>query len=344
MLHRAFCITLLAGSFTLASAQQPGGIPQNIGIPGHDMHSLESGFTSELSGTVRTFDGKAVQNARIEVTNTMNGEVVGTAYTSQNGSFDITNIPNGTYQVTAVSGLDEAHDRVDLRAGGGQLNLQLPRPDADADAGNQQSVSVAAMKVPSKAREAFHKAQSAVEHQKLDDAQKYVVEALTIYPQYSEALSLRGVLKLDANNAEGAIEDLDHAIKADAGNTMAYIALGAAFNTAGRYDEAIRTIERGVSLAPNSWQAYFEMGKAYVGKGDFQNALQQLNKSQALNKKEYPPLHLVRAHALLGMKNYPEAMAELQWYLDKDPGGSNAAEVRETLDRVRAFAATSPSK
>ena len=342
MLHRAFCITLLAGSFTFAFAQYP--TTPSLGVPSHDGHDMEGMVATELSGNVRTFDGKPVQNARIEVTNLMTGEVVGTAYTSQNGSFDITNMANGTYEVTAVSGLDEAHERVDLRSGGAQLNMQFPRPDADANAGNQQSVSVAAMKVPSKARDAFRKAQSAVEHEKLDDAQKYIAEALKIYPEYSEALAMRGILKLDANNTAGAVEDLDHAIKADAGNTMAYLALGAAFNTMSRYDDAIRTIERGVSLAPNSWQAYFEMAKAYVGKGDFDHAIQQLNKSQALNKKDYPPLHLVRAHALLGLKDYPEAMAELQWYLDKDPGGSNAAEVRETLDKVRAFAATAPQK
>jgi Flp pilus assembly protein TadD len=342
MLHRAFCIILLAGSFTFAFAQLPGNTPQPFGTPGRDTHGMDRPFASELSGSVRTFDGKPVQNARIEVTNTMTGEVVATAYTSQNGSFDITNIPNGNYQVTAVSGLDEAHDRVDLRTGGAQLSLQLPRPDADTGAGNQQSVSVAAMRVPSKARQAFRKAQSAVERQKVDEAQKYVAEALAIYPAYSEALALRGVLKLDANNAQAAVDDLDHAIKADAGNSMAYLALGAAFNSLSRYDDAIRTIERGITLSPDSWQAYFEMAKAYVGKGDFETALKQLDKSQELNKKDYPMLHLVRAHALLGLKDYPEAMAELQWYLDKDPGGSNAAEVRETLDKVRAFAAPSP--
>jgi tetratricopeptide (TPR) repeat protein len=341
MFYRAFCIILLAGSITYALAQH--SVPQPMGMPGHDESGMGLGISAELSGSVRTFDGKPVQNARVEVTDVMTGEVIGTAYTNQNGSFDITNIANGSYDVRAVSGLDEARERIDLRSSA-EVNLHFARPDADTAAGTQQSVSVAAMKVPSKARDAFHKAQSAVTHEKFDEAEKHIAEALAIYPQYSEALALRGVLKLEANNGPGAIDDLDHAVKADPGNAMAYLALGAAFNTMSRYDDAIRTIERGVALTPNSWQAYFEMGKAYVGKGDFEKALAELNKSQELNKKDYAPLHLVRAHALLGMKNYPEAMAELQWYLDKDPGGSEAAEVRHTLDKVRAYAATAPTK
>lgn len=343
MLHRASCILLLAGSFTFAFAQRPNSGP-NFGMPSHDAHGIDEAAAISLNGSVRTFDGKPVQDARIEVINVMTGEVVGTAYTNPRGSFDITNIRNGNYEVSAVAGLNEARERVDLRNGGASISMTFPRPDADTAVGNRSSVSVAAMKVPSKARDAFKKAQSAVEDQKLDVAQKRIAEALAIYPEYSEALALRGILKLDANNAEGAVDDLDHAIKADAGNPLAYLALGAAYNSMRRYDDAIRSIDRGIALSPRSWQAYFEMGKAYLGKGDFEAALRQLNKSQGLDKKDYPPLHLVRAHALLGMKNYPEAMAELQWYLDKDPGGAQASEVRQTLDKVRAFAATTPNK
>jgi regulator of sirC expression with transglutaminase-like and TPR domain len=50
-------------------------------------------------------------------------------------------------------------------------------------------------------------------------------------------------------------------------------------------------------------------------------------------------MHLVRAHIYLSQKNYPEAMTELEAYLQKAPQDANAAQARKTLDQVRAFAA-----
>jgi len=57
---------------------------------------------------------------------------------------------------------------------------------------------------PEKARKAFHNAESAIKKQKLDDAEKHLAEALSIYPKYSEALTLRGILKLDAGQLDAA--------------------------------------------------------------------------------------------------------------------------------------------
>jgi regulator of sirC expression with transglutaminase-like and TPR domain len=82
------------------------------------------------------------------------------------------------------------------------------------------------------------------------------------------------------------------------------------------------------------------MAKSYVGKADYEHALQQLTKAQALTPTEYAPIHLVRAHVMLALKNYSNAMDELQAFLTlapKDPS-SNAA--RETLEKVKAFTAT----
>ena len=37
-------------------------------------------------------------------------------------------------------------------------------------------------------------------------------------------------------------------------------------------------------------------------------------------------------------------MAELQWYLQKAPAGRTSDNARQTLEKVRAFAATAPAK
>ena len=115
---------------------------------------------------------------------------------------------------------------------------------------------------------------------------------------------------------------------------------GAAQNQTSKFDDAVRTLQRGISLNPASWQAYFEMGKAFVGKGDFPTAIRNLDQAQQMAPATYAPLHLVKAHALLGMKNYTDAMAELEKYLEKDPNGQSSVQARQTLEKVRAFVAT----
>jgi uncharacterized protein HemY len=338
MLHRTIAVTILLSlSLAPAFAQRARS---GTGFPTTQSDDDVATATG-LSGSVRTGDNKPAADVRIEVVNTANGQSSGDAYTRQDGTFDISNIPNGSYEVRAVMGLQEAHERVDVRGGSGNVNLRFATPEG-ADAGGRDSVSVAQLKVPGKARDAFKKARAAMGKQKLDEASKYVEEALAAYPEYSDALTLRGVLKLDAGKGTAALEDLDHAIKADSSNAMAYVAMGATYNSLEKYDDALRILDRGSSLGPAAWQAYFEMGKAFLGKGSYDAALRQLNKAEDLGPKDYVVIHLVKAHALLGMKNYSEAMAELQWYLDKAPADQQSAEARQTLEKVRSFAAVNP--
>ena len=85
------------------------------------------------------------------------------------------------------------------------------------------------------------------------------------------------------------------------------------------------------------------MGKSFLAKGNYQAALQQFDKTQQL-QPQYTLVHLVKAHAMLGLKNYTNAMAELETYLEHEPKGSQSEQARETLGKVRAFAAANNLK
>ncbi len=294
-----------------------------------------------VSGTVRAFDGHPVANARVEVLSLRDGSSAGYAYTSPSGSFEIDDIADGAYEIVAVLGIGETRERVEIVAGSPEtLSLRLP-PTENADAGNRDSVSVAELKVPEKARDAFKKAQAALDKREIQKATEYVGEALVNYPKYAAAMALRGILKLDAQQFEPAKQDLESAIQMDPNYAMSYIALGATYNVLARYEDAIRTLDHGIALSPRSWQGYFEMSKALLGKGDYQTALHQLDKTEGLAPKNYAPIHLVRAHALLGLKNYDAATLELETYLQNAPKGANAEDAQHTLDKVKAFRASS---
>jgi Tfp pilus assembly protein PilF len=346
---RVIVLSLIFFTFNLyLSAQRMGMGPQSSqspfsnqgtqaamnarGNPGH-------GDSRSLSGVVRDTQNHGLKDVRVEVTDP-NGSAVGSAYTNAAGRFEFSNLPSGTYTVVATSGLEQASERVDLTSFSNTVNVRLNGPGQPVDGVTGNSISIAQYRVPAKAREAYRKAHEDVEKGKMDDAGKHLTKALELCPNYADALTLRGVLELNQRDPQAAIADLDKAIKADGNYAMAYMVMGSALNMQSKFDEAIRTLQHGETLAPNYWQAYFEMGKSYIGKADYPSALRQLERAESLAPADYPLISLLRAHTLLAMKQFPEAMTALQAYLAKDPQGPNSEQAHKMLEQARAYVAS----
>jgi uncharacterized protein HemY len=297
--------------------------------------------TCNLSGFVRDSNGKPVKDARIEVQSRENGQIVSSGYANPGGSFQISNLPTGNYELVVTAGLAESRQPLSLEGSDQEVAISLPTHNSGANTGGKDSVSVAQLRVPERARNLFHKAQDAARKQNVADANKYVDEALQVYPYYADAMTMRGILKLDANHYNEASQDLEQAIQFDPNYPLAYIALGASYNLMSHWDDALRVLNRGTTLNPDSWQAYFEMGKSFLGKGDYPAALHQFDKTQQI-QPQYALVHLVKAHAMLAMKDYANATTELEAYLKNEPNGSQSAQARETLDKLRSVASYNP--
>lgn len=299
-------------------------------------------FITDGSLTVTVHDGKnaPVADAHVDVRCSMGNQGSVSGYTNRAGMFEASGVPNGTCEIVVQKGLDQVTERTDVGAGVGMVLVRLDANErADAEAGNNATVSLAQYKVPKKARDQFNKAREAVDARKLNDAGKYLAKALEIHPEYAEALTLRGLMKLEAKQTDAALEDFDHAIKADGAYSFAYLAMGAAYNSAQKFDDALRVLDRGVALAPQSWQGYFEIGKAQIGKGEYAASIRALDKAQEMSANKYPLVHLVKAHAMLALKQYPDAMGELQAFVDQAPMAPQVGAARETLEQVKAFVA-----
>jgi len=292
-----------------------------------------------ISGTVQDTQNSGLKDVRVELTDS-SGALVGSAYTNLSGRFEFTRLVPGTYTVVATSGLQQASERVDARNFSNTVNVRLPGVGKPTDGVEGNSISIAQYRVPAKAREAYRKAHEAVEKDKMDDARKHLTKALELCPNYAEALTLRGVLALNQQDSQSAIADVDKAIQADGNYAMAYMVMGSALNMQSKFDEAIRSLQRGQTLAPNYWQGYFELGKSYIGKADYPSALRQLERAQSLAPADYPLISLLRAHALLAMKQFPEAMTALQAYLQKEPQGPNSDQARKMLEQARSYVAS----
>jgi Tfp pilus assembly protein PilF len=309
-----------------------------------------SGLLGQFNGSVRNAfdggtvtvtvvgpDGRMAANIRVEIVTLAMRKTVALGHTNATGNTEFSNVPVGSYEVIASRGVDQTTERLEVQGTLGMVTVRL-NGDGSAEAGDSTSVSVAQFKVPGKARNHLKKAQKAFDKRALEKAREQVEKALAIHSTYAEALTLRGILNLDQHLNDAAIADFDAAIKIDPGYSLAYFAMGATLNRLHRFDAALQTLERGVALSPQSWQGYFEIAKAQIGKSDYQKALKSLDKAQSLLRDKYPPVHLVKGHALLALKQYGDAMIELQAFLDEAPQAPQSEAARQMLEQARAFA------
>ena len=180
------------------------------------------------------------------------------------------------------------------------------------------------------------KAREACAGGKFDDAQKLLERALQIYPQFAEALTLRGLLQLRANHIDQGRQDFEQAIQYDPTYGPAYVALGAAYNAQAHYDDALRTLELGTAISPLAWQGYYEMARASIGKGFYDKGLQFADRAEQLNGNHLAAIHLLKAYAMIPLKFYSRAKEELQAYLQHEPRGGNAEQARHLLAQLNA--------
>lgn len=315
-------------------AQRPGFDPGSS-MP-HSPFGSPARENGNITGSVQDMQNNPLKDVRVELTSS-NGVVVNSTYTSASGSFEFAHVQQGNYTIVATAGLQQSTERVEVGGFTTIVGMHIQTSNKPQDGVNGSAISVAQYKVPGKARDEYRKAREAMEKEKLEDAAKHLAKALEICPKYADALTLRAVLELNQHNSDAAMTDLDNAVKADANYAMAYLVMGSALNMQSKFDEALRALQRGESLAPNLWQAQFEMGKSYIGKSDYAAALGHLQRAQALAPREYALIYLLQAHALLAMKQYPEAMSALQVYLQKEPQGPNREEAQKMLEKAQAF-------
>ncbi len=346
MSHRTILLLTLLLSTTLTLAQSQGsvmGIPPNSA--GRNNRNLSPRgtlpATGVISGSVRTIDDRPIADAKIEVRAADSGSVLGSVYSNPAGGFEIDNLPAGEYEVVARSGLAETREHVDVQGLKSFVTLRLaPNSASDAAGTDSSTVSVAQMQVPEKARKAFDKGREAFAKGKLNTARSQVEAALQIDPDYADALMLRGLLSLNAGEYEAGRVDLEKAVQRDPHDGMAFVVLGSAYNALHRYDDALRVLDRGESLVPNSWQVYFERATALVARGQYEAGLSDLARASEFAPRDFPAMHLVKANALIGIKDYTDAQTELETFLQTGPEGSSAEEARQIIRQIQALTAT----
>ncbi len=295
------------------------------------------GATRTVSGQV-VLPGGAPTNVvvTLESTNRSFHRVV---MTDGGGNFVFTGVPVGQHYISIeANGYMPVRELLDVPPGTGALVVQyLLRPLAgERNISSDPSVSVAALRIPPKARDEFRKGIQQLRAGDRTLARKHLENALKIHPQFPQALLALATLELQEEKPTVALAHLQQAVRIDDNYGDGYLLLSRVLNHLGRYSEAIEAAEKTNALLPNAWQAQFERGIAALALGNLAVAIDALEQIERTNDPDTPEAQLLRAGIYLKTERVLEAKVELQKFLLHHPNHNRATLARKTLEQIEA--------
>jgi hypothetical protein len=206
------------------------------------------------------------------------------------------------------------------------------------------TLSAAAYRAPKDALSAYEKGLQAEKNGKLENAQRYLQKAVDIYPKYAHAWFELGSVLQKENQKEAARSAYTQATSSDAKFLPPYLSLALLAYEVANWKEVLGFTNSILDLDPfrNIAGYTIELDSFSYGEAYFYNALANFqlknfaDSERSALKAEHLLTRLPQVHLLLGeifarRKNYDSAIAELRIYLDLDPHGQNAEEVRARL-------------
>jgi hypothetical protein len=292
-----------------------------------------------VAGFVTDASQNRLDGVRLEM-QSLGGGVVGTVFTSGNGTFQFNNISTGSYTLVAdLIGYQTASQQVEIRDNtiyGVQVELKR-NPDGSALVNKGAStISKRELSIPHKAHDSMGKG-LALLYEKSDypDSLKEFGKAIKEYPDYYEAYAQMGVayIKLaDAGNSEKSFRksiEVSHEQYADA-----YVGLAELLLSGKRFADAEPVARKAVELDPSSWQADSQLARTLVELQRPAEAEPSAVASAKL-KPDNPTIYLILANIHIQLQNNRGLLDDLNNYLKVAPTGPFAEQARKQRDQIQ---------
>jgi tetratricopeptide (TPR) repeat protein len=248
--------------------------------------------------------------------------------TLPDGTIAAHGLPPGAYDITVAGGLLFPARRVQVSDSFSAVVIQLPITLPQGEGPIRDTVSVEQLSVPDKIRDTLRRAYQAWERNDFVQSRTLAVRVLQVHPHYEPALTLLGMLDLSEHHPADAVVELEQAVRDNPNAARVYLAIASAYNELHRNSDALDALAIMAKLSPDNWQLHFQLGCARLGQGEYQISLTEFDRAQRLAPEDATALHVGKAHALLGLHDYPAARVELEAVLSKSPNGPYAEESR----------------
>ncbi len=226
---------------------------------------------------------------------------------------------------------------------------KIPSYPAQASrTGSQQVVTRHQLQAPAKARRAIEDAEAALRGGNTAEALKHLARALSAYPDYSVALTIRGCLAANNGKLEEAAADLARAIEVDPGYGPPFVILASLENDAHAYDNALRLLARGAALVPRAWQTHVELARARYGQHEDKGiVLREIAEAETIARQQATSaqlsyIHRLKGRILIELKDYPQARSAFEESLQEEPNGKTAEASKKIIQQLQALETGAP--
>lgn len=297
-----------------------------------------------VEGRVSLPDDRPATRVRVKLSN--QADITRESVTNDNGRYEFTDLPPGNYILSAGSLTDSSlvSDAVEAdtnRTAIGVLTVNLFLRATGAATGQASepgvvSVAEVGQKVPKEARKAFQQGLKLKNEERLDDAQANITRAVELYPEYFQALAVRGDIYIAQRKLAAAADDFTRALKANPRYGPALRGAGYCKLESKEFAEAAQFLARAAAVDPRNASTHLLSGIANLELDRRDAARQALEQALRIDATRAVRAHIYLANLFARERQYRKAADELRLYLAAVPSDPDAAELRKVEARWRA--------
>ena len=157
---------------------------------------------------------------------------------------------------------------------------------------------------------ALRKAHALHQAGRLDEARALCLQALSLQPRQTQALTLLGIIAAQTGDAERAVALFGEVLLLDPRNLAAHNNQGNALRALGRPAEAVVSYDKAIELQPQHAPTYNSRGNALFDLQRYEDALASYDRAIAL-KANYAAAYFGRGRSLVELMRYEVAIASL---------------------------------
>jgi Tfp pilus assembly protein PilF len=203
------------------------------------------------------------------------------------------------------------------------------------------TISATTAEAPTPARKALEKAQDQQKKGHLENAQKLLEKAVTLYPRFAVAWFELGLVQLQQQDPVAARKAFQQSIAADPKYINPYHGLTLLNQKEQRWRDLTEVSEKLLSLNPVSFpEAWLSNAIGHYFQSEFSAAEKSARRGLQLDQEHrLPRLEYMLAMVLLKKPDYQEATQHLRAFLQVTTQPSEIAEARKQLDEIARLSA-----
>jgi tetratricopeptide (TPR) repeat protein len=286
---------------------------------------------------------------RVQLRQGIDNKPVAMEYTNSSGTAEFIQLAPGEYTVAITGdGIKPVESDTFTVVNGKVFQSEMVTihpADKAEDVGvrsSGSSVAAAELNVPKKAAKEFERGDHEMADQNWDEGIQHLERAIAIYPQYASAYNDLAVCYGVLGQPEKQREALLQAISVNDHFVPALVNLAHLEMKANHLASAVSLLNKAATADPTRVEALGLLAQVEFMQGRYDEAIANARKVHQLPHQQFAMVHYTAASAFERENRIPDAIAELQIFLEEDPLSPRSDVVRQVLATLQAQLQSQP--